>query len=98
MSSALLFWRDYKSVKGSKTGYRCLPRFEIQCKVTIKTDSFTKAVFERYMDKAKIPEPEMFEEMLGLFFLKESLNCVKETCASEWQNGTLSLIYQSQRT
>ena len=97
VSSALLFWREYKSVKGSKTGYRCLARFEIQCKVTIKTDSFTKAVLERYMGKAKILEPKK-EEMLGLFLLKESLNCVKETCASEWQNGTLSLMYQSQRT
>ena len=92
MSSALLFWRDYKSVKGSKTGYRCLARFEIQCKVTIKTDSFTKAVLERYMNKAKILEPKK-EKMLGLFLLKESLNCLKETCASECQYGTLSLMY-----
>ena len=38
------------------------------------------------------------EEILGLFLLMESSifqNCVKE---SKMQNGTLSLMYQSQRT
>ena len=58
---------------------------EIQCKVTIKTDSFTKVVLERYKDKAKILyiEPKR-EEILGLFLVRESLifqNCVKETSA-----------------
>ena len=44
-------------------------------------DSFTKAVLERYKDKAKILYIESKEEkILGLFLLKESLifqNCVK---------------------
>ena len=100
VSSALLFWRDYKSVKWSKTGERWLVGFVIRYKVTIKTDSFTKAVLERYKDKAKILESKG-AEILGLFFLKESLifqKCVKETSASERQNGTLILMHQSQRT
>ena len=97
---AILFWRDYKSVTGSKTGYRWLVGFEIRCKVTIKADSFTKAVLEHYKDKAKILESKE-EEIFGLFLLKESLifqNCVKETSASKTQNGTFNDSYQSQRT
>ena len=39
--------RDLKLVKR-------LVGFEIRCKVTIITDSFSKAVLERYKDKAKI--------------------------------------------
>ena len=50
-----------------------------------RLDSFTKAVLERYKDKAKILYIELKEEeILGLFLLKESLifqNCVKETSA-----------------
>ena len=40
-------------------------------------------------------------EILESFLPKESLifqNCVKKTSASKRQNGTLSLMYQNQRT
>ena len=101
MSSALLFWSGYKSAKGSKTGYIWLGGLEIQCKVTITTDPYSKVVLERYKDKAKLLYIERKEEnILGLFLLKESLifqTCVKETSASKRQNGTLSLMYQSQK-
>ena len=52
----------YKSAKGSKTGERWLVGFEIRYKVTIKTDSFTKTVLERYKDKAKTLYIEPKEE------------------------------------
>ena len=68
MSSTSLLWRGYNSANGSKTGYRWLVGLEIRCKVTIKIDSFTKVVLERYKDKAKILYIEPKEE--------ESLGCV----------------------
>ena len=41
----------------------------MRCKVAIKTDSFTKAVLERYKDKANILYVERKEEtILGIFF------------------------------
>ena len=69
--------------------------------MTFKTGSFTKAVLERYKDKTNILyiEPKE-EETLGLFLLTETWifqNCEKETPASKGPNGTLSLMYQSQR-
>ena len=101
MSSALLFWSGYKSAKGPKTGFIWLVGLEIQCKVTITTDSYSKVVLERYKDKAKLLYIERKEEkILGLFLLKESLTfqtCVKEISAGKRQNGTLSLMYQSQK-
>ena len=68
----------------------------MRCKVAIKTDSFTKAVLERYKDKANILYVEPKEETnLGIFFTKRRLifqDCVKGTFASKWQNGKLSLM------
>ena len=99
VSSALLFWRDYKSAKGSKTGKRWLVGLEIRCMITTETDSFTKPVLEYYKDKAKsftMNQRKPLRKILGLLLLKE--NCVKETSVSQKQNGTLYLMYQSQRT
>ena len=43
----------------------------MRCKVAIKTDSFTKAVLERYKDKANILYVEPKEEtIIGTFFTK----------------------------
>ena len=63
---------------------------EIQCKVAIKADSFTKAVLKGYKDKANILYVELKEEtILGIFLPKECLifqDCVKEIFASKWEN------------
>ena len=75
----------YVSVELTSSHYRRSPLvqggLEIRCKVTIKTaSSFNKAVLERYkeMTKELYIEPKE-EEVLGSFFLKESLPPTEHT-------------------
>ena len=93
---AINLQRDLKLIRNKSVG------LEERCRVTSKTDSFTKAVLERYWDKTKILYiKSKEEEILGLFLAKKSLifqNCMQEIPDMERQNGTLSLMHQSQKT
>ena len=76
--------RDLKLVKR-------LVGFEIRCKVTIITDSFTKAVSECYKEKAKILYTEPKLDLQSLIVIRSHLQSLFVT-RSHLQSGSQSLV------